>query len=100
MNCGITAPNAPRIALTLVAAGDPRLRLEKRLHCAATGLGLALDLTVSTHPAEFALRFEQTPAVIQRRDSILFTGLLRTEEIETQLRAAFGVDLGAVADGA
>ena len=88
MTCGLAPVDAPRIRLLLVASGEPGLRLERRLQCAATGLGLELDLQIRNAPDAVGLRFEDTPAVLQD-GRVLFTGLLRTEEIEARLRAGF-----------
>lgn len=88
MSCGLPPADAPRISLVLVAAGEPRLRLERRLQCAASGLGLRLDRDIQKDPEAVGLRFENTPAVL-RDNHILFTGLLRTEEIEARLRTVF-----------
>lgn len=88
MTCGLAPVGAPRISLLLVAAGEPRLRLERRLQCAAAGLGLGLDLQIQNDPGAVGLRFEDTPAVLHG-GQVLFTGLPRTEEIEAGLRAGF-----------
>jgi len=89
MSCGTPLPGAPRLALTLIAGGEPRMRLERRLRCAAGGLGLALDLTVSGDPESFGLRYEQTPVVL-RDGQILFSGLPRTEKIQAILTGLKG----------
>lgn len=89
MSCTIPTPNGPRLALTLIAGGEPRMRLERRLRCAAGGLGLALDLTVSSDPESFGLRYEQTPVVLHD-GQILFSGLPRTEKIQAILTGLMG----------
>jgi hypothetical protein len=72
--------------LTLVGAGESVLRLQKRLGCAATELGVMLQLDIEKHPEAVGLRYEQTPAVLAQ-DRCIVSGLLRTEEIVTILRA-------------
>ena len=44
--CITPPPGAPRLALTLVGSGESLLRLEKRLHCAAAGAGLQLEMDI------------------------------------------------------
>ena len=72
--------------LTLVGTGEPLLRLQKRLGCAATELGVTLQLDIEKHPETIGLRYEQTPAVLAQ-GRCLIRGLPRTEEIVTILRA-------------
>ena len=86
--CGIPLTDAPIIALTLVGSGEPLLRLEKRLHCAAAGLGLVLDMDVRKDVEALGISFAQTPAVLMDGQVVL-SGLPRTEEIETWLRQTF-----------
>jgi len=84
--CRLPPPNAPRLALTLVGSGEPLLRLEKRLSCAAAGLELALELEIRKDVEDLGIPFEQTPAVLVD-GQMAFFGLPRTEEIEDWLRA-------------
>lgn len=84
--CRLPPPDAPRLALTLAGSGESLLRLEKRLSCAAAGLGLALDVEVCKDTEALGIPFEQTPAVLVD-GRIMFSGLPRTEEIEDWLRA-------------
>jgi hypothetical protein len=83
--CHLPPPDAPRLALTLVGSGEPLLRLEKRLSCAAAGLGLALDVEIRKDAEAMGIPFEQTPAVLVD-GQMAFSGLPRTEEIEDWLR--------------
>ena len=55
--CITPPPDAPRIILTLVGSGEPLLRLEKRLHCATAGLGLALELDVRKDAEALGISF-------------------------------------------
>lgn len=86
--CGVVAAGAPVIRLILVGTGEPLLRLEKRLHCAAAGLGLALDLDIRKDAEALGIPFGQTPAVLVD-GRVALTGLPRTEEIEAWLRQTF-----------
>jgi len=95
-SCRLPPSNAPRLALTLVGSGELLLRLEKRLSCAAAGLGLALDVEIRKDAETLGIPFEQTPAVLVD-GQVAFLGLPRTEEIEDWLRAritALGENLG------
>ena len=83
--CHLPPPDAPRLALTLVGSGEPLLRLEKRLSCAAAGLGLALDVEIRKDAEAMGIPFEQTPAVLVD-GQVAFSDLPRTEEIEDWLR--------------
>ena len=83
--CAIRPPGAPIIALTLVGSGEPLLRLEKRLHCAAAGVGVRLDLEIRKDGQTLGVPFAQTPAVVQDLQVVL-NGLPRTEEIQAWLR--------------
>jgi hypothetical protein len=84
--CALPPPDAPVVELTLVGAGEPLIRLEKRLHCAAAGLGLALDLDIRKDAESLGIPFAQTPAVLMNGQVVLH-GLPRTEDIEAWLRA-------------
>ncbi len=85
--CRVPPPDAPVIALTLVGSGESLLRLEKRLGCAASGLGLALALDIRKDPEALGISLAQTPAILQA-GRMVFSGLPRTEEIEAWLRLA------------
>lgn len=71
--------------LTLVGSGEPLLRLEKRMGCAAAGLGLALNFDVRRDHETFGLAYADTPAVLLG-GQLVFSGLPRTETIEAWLR--------------
>lgn len=86
--CGVADANAPVVTLTLAGTGEPLLRLEKRLHCAAAGLGMALDLTIRKDAEALGIPFAQTPAVLLD-GHVALTGLPRTEEIAAWLRQSF-----------
>lgn len=88
VTCGIPPTDAPLIALTLVGNGEPLLRLEKRLHCAAAGVGVGLKLDIRKDAEALGISFAQTPAVLAD-GRMVFNGLPRTEEIETWLRQTF-----------
>jgi len=83
--CATPPRNAPIIRLTLVGSGESALRLEKRLRCAAAGLGLALELDMRKDAAALGIPFTQTPAVLLE-GRVALSGLPRTEEIEDWLR--------------
>lgn len=82
--CGVVSANAPVLALTLVGTGEPLLRMEKRLHCAAAGLGLTLDLDIRKDAEALGIPFAQTPAVLMD-GRVVLSGLPRTEEIAAWL---------------
>lgn len=69
----------------LVGAGEPMQRLEKRMRCAAAGLGIKLEFTVHHDYASFGLGQSDTPAVLLGGE-VVFTGLPRTETLEDWLR--------------
>lgn len=82
----IDAPiDAPVLRLTLVGSGERLLRLEKRLRCAAGGLGFALDLDIRKDGDSLGIPHADTPALLQD-GRIVFSGLPRTEAIEDWLR--------------
>lgn len=78
-------PGAPTLKLTVVGSGEPLLRIEKRLQCAAAGLGLVLDLDIHKDPQALGIPFAQTPAVLDSGKTV-FLGLPRTEDMEAWLR--------------
>lgn len=78
----------------LVGTGEPLLRLQKRLGCAATELGVTLLLDIEKHPGAVGLRYEQTPALLAQGRCIV-SGLPRTEEIVALLRALPETKAGA-----
>lgn len=78
--------NDMTLRLTLVGAGEPLLRLQKRLGCAAAELGVTLQFDVEKHPEAVGVRYNQTPAVLVQGRCIV-SGLPRTEEIVAILHA-------------
>lgn len=76
------------ITLTLVGTGEPLLRLEKRLRCAAAAASVRLDLDIRKDADALGIPFAQTPAVLAG-GRVVLTGLPRTEEIEDWLRETF-----------
>lgn len=89
--CGLAPTGAPMIPLTLVGSGESLLRMEKRLHCAATGAGMALELTISKDAETLGIPLQQTPAVLLA-GRVVLSGLQRTEVIEAWLRDNFHTD--------
>jgi hypothetical protein len=92
MGCAMSAcvpppADAPVLHLTLVGSGEPLLRLEKRLRCAAGGLGFALDLKIRKDNEALGIPYAELPALLHD-GQIVFRGLPRTEVIETWLRRA------------
>ncbi|WP_127475017.1 thioredoxin family protein [Sulfurivermis fontis] len=86
--CASPSPGAPTLALTLVGSGEPLLRMEKRLHCAAAGAGLRLELEIRKDAEALGIPYAQTPAVLLN-GQVMLRGLRRTEEIETWLHTTF-----------
>ncbi len=71
--------------LTVMGTGESLLRMQKRLGCAATELGMTLQIGIDKSPEVWGLTYRQTPAVMAQGKCLL-TGLKRTEEIVTILR--------------
>ena len=86
--CNSPPPGAPLIQLTLVGTGESLQRMEKRLACAAAGIGLALNLDIRKDAEVLGIPLAQTPAVLAD-GRVVLSGLPRTEEIEHWLRQAF-----------
>jgi hypothetical protein len=61
------------------------LRMEKRLSCAAAGLGIRLKIDIRKDADVLGLAHQQTPAVLYD-GKVIFSGLHRTEEIEVWLK--------------
>jgi len=95
--CRIPSPDAPRLKLVLVGGGEPLLRLEKRLDCAAAGLGLALEFDVRRDHEAFGLAYGDTPALVLNGRPV-FSGLPRTETLEAWLRKIMVARPGATED--
>lgn len=79
--CAAPPLDAPVVSLTLVGAGEPLLRMEKRLSCAAAGLGIRLNMEIRKDADALGVPYLQTPAVLHEGE-VIFNGLPRTEEIE------------------
>lgn len=73
------------IHLTIVGSGEPLLRMQKRLSCAAAGLHQVLDLEIRKDHAALGITYAQTPAVLID-GQVALSGLPRTEEIEDWLK--------------
>jgi hypothetical protein len=84
-SCATLPANSPVISITLAGSGDPLLRMEKRLSCAAAGLGVRLDIEIRKDADALGIPYSQTPAVLHD-GKVIFSGLPRTEEIEACLR--------------
>jgi hypothetical protein len=84
-SCAAPPAHAPVISITLAGSGDPLLRMEKRLSCAAAGLGIRLDMEIRKDSDALGIPYLQTPAVL-REGEVIFNGLPRTEKIEAWLR--------------
>ena len=76
---------APVIRLTLVGAGEPLLRMERRLSCAAGGAGIRLILEIRKNVETLNIDHAATPLVLHE-GKVIFSGLPRTEEIEAWLK--------------
>lgn len=87
-SCTTPPADAPVLSFTLVGAGEPLLRMQKRLSCAAAGLGLGLEIEVRKDAEAMGIAFQQTPAVLHD-GKVIFNGLPRTEEIEAWLKKKF-----------
>ena len=87
-SCTTPPPNAPVVSLTLVGMGEPLLRMEKRLSCAAAGLGIRLEVELRKDCDTLGIPYLQTPSVLYE-GKIIFNGLPRTEEIEAWLNSLF-----------
>jgi hypothetical protein len=83
--CATPPTDAPVVCLTLVGAGEPLLRMEKRLTCAAAGLGIRLGMEIRKDAEAMGISYSQSPAVLHD-GKVIFSGLHRTEEIEAWLK--------------
>jgi hypothetical protein len=83
--CATPPLNAPVVSLTLVGSGEPLLRMEKRLSCAAGGAGIRLMLDIRKDIEALGIAHAETPLVLHEGRAI-FSGLPRTEEIEIWLK--------------
>lgn len=85
MACASGIPATRSLALTLAGAGEPLLRLERRVGCAASAAGFDLDLTVRKDYETLGLTVSDTPALLHE-GQLIFRGLPRTEAIESWLK--------------
>jgi len=84
-SCATPPHDAPVVSLVLAGTGEPLLRMEKRLSCAAAGVGVRLEIEIRKDADVLGIPYAQTPAVLHE-GKVIFNGLPRTEEIETWLR--------------
>jgi hypothetical protein len=84
-SCAIPPADAPVIRLTLAGTGEPLMRMEKRLTCAAGGAGIRLLLDIRKDIEALGIPHAQTPIVLHE-GKVIFNGLPRTEEIEAWLK--------------
>jgi len=84
-SCAAPPANVPVISIKLAGSGEPLLRMEKRMSCAAAGLGIRLDMEIRKDADALGIPYSQTPAVLHD-GKVIFSGLPRTEEIEAWLR--------------
>lgn len=82
MACISGIPATRSLALTLAGAGEPLLRLERRVGCAAGAAGFATDLTLRKDYEAMGLTVSDTPALLHE-GQVIFRGLPRTEAIES-----------------
>lgn len=85
-SCTPPPPNAPIVSLTLVGTGEPLLRMEKRLSCAAAGADVRLELEIRKDYEALDIAPGDTPAVLFD-GQVVFTGLPRTEQIGSWLKS-------------
>ena len=84
-SCATPPMNAAVVSLTLVGAGEPLLRMEKRLSCAAASLCIRLEMEIRKDADALSIAYQQTPVVLHD-GKVIFNGLPRTEEIEGWLK--------------
>lgn len=60
--------------------------MEKRLSCAAGGLGIRLEVDIRKDADAMGISYQQTPVILYK-DKMIFSGLHRTEEIEAWLKS-------------
>lgn len=84
-SCAISSLDVPVISLMLVGTDEPLLRMEKRLSCAAAGAGVRLEVEIRKDADALGISYAQTPIVLHE-ETVIFTGLPRTEEIEAWLK--------------
>ena len=85
-SCATPSIYALVVSLTLVGAGEPLLRMEKRLSCAAASLCIRLEMEIRKDADALSIAYQQTPVVLHD-GKVIFNGLPRTEEIEGWLKS-------------
>ncbi len=85
MACATPPAEAPVMRLTLAGSGEPLLRMQKRLSCAAAGAGVMLELAIRKDYEALGIALGDTPAVLCD-GKVVFKGLPRTEVIEAWLK--------------
>lgn len=83
--CRLPPPNAPSLSLILADSGEPLPCLEKRLTCAAAGMGVALEVEIRKDADALGIPYSSTSAVLADGE-VAFPDLPCTEEIEAWLR--------------
>lgn len=86
MACVPIIPATRTLSLTLAGTGEPLLRLERRMGCAAGAAGFALELTLHKDYEALGLAVADTPALLHD-GQVIFRGLPCTEEIEHWLKS-------------
>ena len=84
-SCATTSSDVPIVNLILAGAGEPLLRMQKRMSCAAASLGIRLDIEIRKDSEALGILYSQTPAVLHD-GKVIVSSLHRTEEIEVWLK--------------
>jgi hypothetical protein len=89
-SCNNPPADAPVIRLTLAGTGEPLLRMEKRVSCAAGGAGVRLVLDIRKDLDVPDISHEETPLLLHE-GKVVFSGLSRAEEIEAWMQIKKGL---------